>query len=378
MSVISEGARKIFNSFSQAGVEAFIVGGAVRNHLWNLPIADRDFSVACAPQKTIAICEAAGLRHIPTGIDHGTITIIAEGEKFEATSFRKDVQTDGRRALTSFEGTIEDDAMRRDFTVNALYMNAKGEVIDPLGSKNDIAQKTLRFVGSAQLRICEDYLRILRFFRFLAQYDLTPDDQAIDAIRAHQTGLSQISKERIGQEMKRLIQGPSVIEALDIAKSIGTLDLLDIRLDLQALASWIEKEGKHNIDANWQQRWVAAHGNDQQEAWRLSNAEAKSLWMLKEASTSAHAPAVLGHIYGIETAILACQLRDDYAPDQLVDIKWGASQRFPITGKDLKHIFPSGPQLGEALRELKDEWYRYNFALDKDALLDKAREKLMN
>ena len=153
-----------------APARALIVGGAVRNGLLGEAVEDIDIATDALPERVIALAGAAGLRTVPTGIAHGTVTVIADGEGFEVTTFRRDVATDGRRAVVAFSDRIEDDAARRDFTMNALYADTEGRVIDPVGGLPDLAARRLRFVGDPDRRIAEDYLRILRFFRFHAHH----------------------------------------------------------------------------------------------------------------------------------------------------------------------------------------------------------------
>ena len=147
---------------------ALIVGGAVRNALLGEPVEDMDIATALRPERVLELAAAAGLKVVPTGIEHGTVTVVAAGEGFEVTTFRRDVETDGRRAVVEFSDRLEEDAARRDFTMNALYAGADGAVIDPVGGLDDLAARRLRFVGDPDQRIAEDYLRILRFFRFHA------------------------------------------------------------------------------------------------------------------------------------------------------------------------------------------------------------------
>nr|HRO15706.1 CCA tRNA nucleotidyltransferase [Paracoccus sp. (in: a-proteobacteria)] len=147
---------------------ALIVGGAVRNALLGVPVDDIDIATDARPERVVELAKAAGLRPVLTGIEHGTITVVADGHGFEVTTFRRDVETDGRRAVVAFADSVEEDAHRRDFTINALYAEADGRVIDPVGGLSDLAERRLRFVGDPDERIAEDYLRILRFFRFFA------------------------------------------------------------------------------------------------------------------------------------------------------------------------------------------------------------------
>ncbi|MDH3263709.1 MAG: CCA tRNA nucleotidyltransferase, partial [Paracoccaceae bacterium] len=158
------GPRAVMAMLRDAGHQALFVGGTVRNALLGHPPGDIDIATDAVPERVMELAEAAGLRPVPTGLDHGTITVVvAHHEGIEVTTFRRDVETDGRRAVVAFSTHVEDDAARRDFTMNALYASAEGEVIDPLGGLPDLRARRVRFVGNAAERIREDYLRILRF-----------------------------------------------------------------------------------------------------------------------------------------------------------------------------------------------------------------------
>ena len=194
-----------------AGGEGFFVGGCVRNALMGRPVADIDIATALHPEAVSKAATAAGFRVVPTGIDHGTVTVIAGHVPHEVTTFRRDVETDGRRAVVAYSGDMAEDAARRDFTMNALYARADGTVIDPLGGLPDLLAHRVRFVGNAPARIREDYLRILRFFRFHAHYGdpeggLDPEGLAACAELAG--GLSGLSAERVSAELAKLLSAP--------------------------------------------------------------------------------------------------------------------------------------------------------------------------
>ncbi|NCX09192.1 MAG: CCA tRNA nucleotidyltransferase, partial [Rhodobacteraceae bacterium] len=175
----------------------FFVGGCVRNALMGFAVADLDIATNAEPQAIITSCENRGLKCIPTGIDHGTITVVSDGIVHEITTYRRDVQGDGRHAIVEFSTQMQEDAARRDFTINALYADRHGKIYDPLGmGKDDLAQKRVTFIGSADERIREDYLRILRFFRFSAIYadqDQGFDPETLSVISYHLDGLDRLS-----------------------------------------------------------------------------------------------------------------------------------------------------------------------------------------
>ena len=202
----AEGAQTVFKMFEQAGYKAYFVGGCVRNALLDHPVTDVDIATDATPDQTILLADQAGLKAIPTGIDHGTVTLVAQGQPYEVTTFRKDIKTKGRHAQVQFSKDIVADAQRRDFTMNALYADAAGHIIDPLNGLDDLMAGRVRFIEDANARIGEDFLRVLRFFRFSAYYanpDHSFDPDALSAISDNLWGLSSLSKERIGTEMRK-------------------------------------------------------------------------------------------------------------------------------------------------------------------------------
>ena len=203
---------RVFAALAESGVETRAVGGAVRNSLLGLPVTEVDLATTALPQQVMALARKAGLKAVPTGIEHGTVTVIADGVPFEVTTLRRDVETFGRHATVAFTENWEEDARRRDFTLNALYAGSDGTVFDPLGGYEDVVAGRVRFIGDAEARIREDYLRILRFFRFNAYYGKGPFDA--DGLRASVSlrgGMAQLSAERIAGEVRRLLVAPQAI-----------------------------------------------------------------------------------------------------------------------------------------------------------------------
>ena len=205
---------------------ARIVGGAVRNTLLGEAVTDIDIATTTLPDETVRRAESAGFRAVPTGIEHGTVTVIAGGVPHEVTTLRSDIATDGRRATVAYGRDWKVDAGRRDFTVNALYAEADGTVIDLVGGLADLETRTIRFIGDAETRIREDYLRILRFFRFFAQYGGgRPDAAGLLACTRLKDGISRLSVERIWAEMKKLLGAADPSRALLWMRQSGVLSL---------------------------------------------------------------------------------------------------------------------------------------------------------
>jgi poly(A) polymerase/tRNA nucleotidyltransferase (CCA-adding enzyme) len=204
--------------------DARVVGGAVRDALASRPVADIDLATPCLPDQVIAAVEAKGLRAVPTGLDHGTVTAVSGGRGFEVTTLRRDVATDGRRAVVAFTDDWKEDAARRDFTINALSMSRDGAVFDYFGGIADLHAGIVRFVGDAHTRIAEDYLRILRYFRFFARYESGPPDAAaIEAIRGGVPGLARLSAERVWSELSRILAAPDPRAAMAMMQQLGVL-----------------------------------------------------------------------------------------------------------------------------------------------------------
>jgi poly(A) polymerase len=216
--------QRLLGLLNADGEAARVAGGAVRNALLGEPVKDVDIATTALPAEVMRRCTDAGLRTVPTGIDHGTVTVIIDGEPFEVTTLRSDSEHDGRRAQVAFGRDWKVDAERRDFTINGLYADADGTVIDLVGGIADIETRTIRFIGDAGERIREDYLRVLRFFRFFAWYGHgRPDADAIRAVARFKDGMSQLSAERVWAEMKKLLSATDPSRALLWMRQSGVL-----------------------------------------------------------------------------------------------------------------------------------------------------------
>jgi poly(A) polymerase len=215
---------KVFSALGRDGAEARVIGGAVRNALINRPVTEIDIATTALPDDVMQLARDAGLGAHPTGIAHGTVTVVADGRSFEVTTLRRDVETDGRHAIVRFTSSWEDDAARRDFTINALSCTLDGTIFDYTGGLADLRRRRVRFIGDPQARIREDFLRILRFFRFAAEYgngDL--DHQGLAASEALKSGLGQLSAERIQAELLKLLPAPHAIPVIGVMATSGIL-----------------------------------------------------------------------------------------------------------------------------------------------------------
>lgn len=365
--------QEVLGVLSGGGHAALLVGGCVRNALLGAPVGDMDIATDARPDRVSDLAEAAGLRAVPTGIDHGTITVVAQGEGFEVTTFRRDVETDGRRAVVAFSDTMEEDARRRDFTMNALYARADGVVLDPLGGMPDLLSRRVRFVEDAARRIAEDYLRILRFFRFHAWYGDPGgglDPEALAAIGAAVDGLDGLSKERVGAEMRKLLAAPDPLMAVAAMERCGALGHVLPGADARLLGPALEVENQLVLPPDWLRRLLTLGGADPTTALRLSRAETRRLEDFGKAQEMT--PAVAAWKFckdtGYDLAVLAAAAAATPAPDDLhATLDRAAAARFPVRAADLAPL--EGPALGQRLRALEEAWLASGFTLDRAALL---------
>ena len=358
----------------EAETPAYFVGGCVRNALLGQPVDDIDISTALRPDQVVALTEAAGLRAVPTGIEHGTITVVADGVPHEVTTFRKDVATDGRRATVTFADRMEDDAHRRDFTMNALYADADGRVIDPLGGLPDLKAGRVRFIDDPEMRIREDYLRILRFFRFHAWYGDQSggiDADGLAASAALAQGIDQLSKERIGHEMLKLLAAPDPGPSLASMAQSGVLTHALPGADPAAIPRLVHLEGTAPADPI--RRLSALVPEDPTTALRLSRQQSRDWQNLRDAAESTQNPGELGYRLGAEIGcdallVRAALIEASVDPAALDAVRHGAMQSFPITAKDLMPDL-SGPALGKRMKALEERWIASGFELTREALL---------
>ena len=372
--------RAVFDLLERAGHQACAVGGCVRDTLLEREVNDIDIATDARPERVLALARDAGIRAIPTGIEHGTVTLLPGRRPHEVTTFRRDVATDGRRAVVAYADSLQDDAARRDFTMNALYADRHGNILDPVGGLEDLRARKVRFIGDPAARIAEDYLRILRFFRFHAWFG-DPlqglDETALAAIADNLDGLARLSRERIGTEMKKLLSAPDPAPALAAMQATGALLRLLPGADAAPIAPLVHFEGARPPEPI--RRLAALGGDDAAQRLRLSRAEARRLDLLREMM---HAPMPLPEIAyrhgapaAIDTALLRAALGGPPPPPDLDEIAASAAaQHFPLRGADLEAI-ARGPALGRLLGELEQRWIDSGFALTREELLRHARRR---
>ncbi len=388
-----EGAVKILAALPKGSTR--FVGGCVRNGIMGEPIGDIDLATQLEPVEVQNALKEAGIKTVPTGIAHGTLTAVVNKVPYEITSLRKDVETDGRRAVIAFTKDWAEDAVRRDFTINALYADADGTVFDPSGQGlDDIKARKFRFVGEADARVTEDYLRIMRYFRFLAWYGekTKTDAEALRACRENRAGLKQLSAERVWMELKKFLSAPNPVRAAQIMLTHKILTLvLPEASNVEGLERLIELETRENLTIDPELRLMAMSGRDEfalaglAKRLRLSNKEKTRLlaWGGNRVPFALDMVerALKQGIYasGPQTSYDRMMIRAAGEDDVLLSGQWVAKARFakewdipvfPLVGKDLQKAgVKDGPEMGKILRALKELWVRSGFEADKTKLL---------
>jgi poly(A) polymerase len=376
--------QRVFALIAEAGGEARVAGGAVRNALLGEPIGDIDIATTLPPQKIMEIFKAAGLSVHPTGIEHGTVTVVVDHKPYEITTLRRDVATDGRRAVVAFTDDWKEDALRRDFTINALFCDAHGKIHDYTNGYVDIGRKRIIFVGAPQARIKEDNLRILRFFRFLAAYEkMTADAASLAACVRLKKGLLELSAERIAREMFKLLVGPKAVPILKLMAKHNVLkNVIPHSNEFRVIA-------RLPLDPLLRAFALAKKPESLREAWRLSNNQAKRIESLLQGTALtpklleneqrkllyAMGPGAWSDVVHLAWAKSRASLTDRAWLRMLnVPSRW-VIPSFPVTGRDLIDLgFPSGPDLGRELKRLEDLWLESDFKFTKHALLQSIKE----
>jgi poly(A) polymerase len=374
------------------GEEARAVGGAVRDSLLGKEPAEIDVATTAAPPDVIQRVETAGFKAVPTGIDHGTVTVVIEGRPFEVTTLREDVETFGRKAKVRFGRDWKADAERRDFTINALSVSPDGRVHDYVGGLADLAARRVRFIGDPARRIVEDYLRILRFFRFHAAFgEGVPDAAGLHAAIAARDGLDMLSRERVRMELIKLVVAPHAVRTSAVMAEAGLLGRVLGGVPLLAGFSNMAKlEAALGLAADPVRRLGALAvqvAEDAERLWqrlRLSNAEHERLasmadawWRVAPGTAPGSGRALLYRVGSqrfTDRVLLAWARSEDAAGDvawhelATLPTRWRAP-RFRLRAADfVRRGVAKGPQLGAALRAAEDAWIAADFPADKDAL----------
>lgn len=390
----SAATQRVMAAIEADGRQVRAVGGVVRNTLMGLAVTDIDIATTALPPDVLRLARAAGLGVVETGLQHGTVTVIANHQPFEVTTLRRDVETDGRHATVAFTDDWTADARRRDFTMNALYCDRSGRVYDPLGGYADIVARRVRFIGEAADRIREDYLRILRFFRFTAQYaEGEPDAEGLVACTRWREGLAQLSRERVHQEMTRLVTARRAVEAMTLLQGHGILaQVLPAapRPAVFARLTKIEAALAWTPDAMLRLAALGVvTGEDASRigrAFKVSREERGVLDLGARENARLTSPpderAARALLYRegpdsyrrLIALSLACSLAHStcdpaWAAALTLPARWSAP-KLPVNGADvMARGVAAGPEVGVALRRAEAWWIEQDFAPGREELL---------
>jgi len=400
--------KRVFSLLNADGGEGRVVGGAVRNSLMGLAVSDIDVATTLTPDVVIERANQAGIKAVPTGVEHGTVTLVIDRKPFEVTTLRADVETDGRRATVAFSTDWQTDAERRDLTINALYVGENGEVVDLVGGLVDIEKRNIRFIGDAATRIKEDYLRILRFFRFFAYYGSgRPDADGLRAAAAARSKLSTLSAERVWSEMRKLLSAEDPGRALLWMRTVGALTEIlpeTEKWGIDAIPALIATEKALGWTPDPLLRLAAIVPPDAKrlEAMaarlKLANAEAAvfKAWANAAPINDEMSMAAFDRLLyrngaeGITTRLkLALAVARGKAEGDMAEMARSArinklfdhaaawvKPSFPVNGGDVMAAgIPSGRQVGETLAALEQQWVEENFASDRAILLARLSDR---
>ena len=364
------GMKRLLNALRASEGLTRYVGGAVRDDLLDLPVSDVDLATRLQPEEVMQRLEEARIKAVPTGIDHGTVTAVSDGHAYEVTTLRRDVSTDGRRATVAFTTDWEEDAARRDFTINALSADPRtGEVFDYFGGLDDLTQRHVRFIGEPLKRIAEDHLRILRYFRFHARFGAgEPDRAALEACTQRANDLMALSRERIADELVKLLglQDPSTTVALMVERAILRPVLPEITAEqLPTLRGLIATEQQARIAPDGVRRLAALLPRDVAVAesvavrLKLSNRARKRLACAAQELSGSSPQAIA---YRLGTGCAVDQLLLARQPDAAVRMSKWKAPRLPIGGGVLiERGLPEGPVISRTLRKIEDRWVEAGF-----------------
>ena len=382
-----EGTQRILAAL--AG-ETRVVGGAVRDGLLGLAVSDVDLATRLRPEEVVRRLEAAGLKAVPTGIAHGTVTAVAGDSIIEVTTLRRDVATDGRHATVAFSDDWREDAARRDFTINALYADpASREVFDYFGGEADLKARCVRFIGDPLQRIAEDHLRILRFFRFHARFGGAAHAESLEACAARANDLMALSRERIRDELMKLLCVADPVPTLQLMLDRAILapvfpEIVADRLPQLARLVAVETElGEPCAALRRLAVLLPADGallDDIAARLRLSNADRKRL--VASADRLAAIPPTIGPLAyragppsAADRLLLAAERGADVAPG-MAELRGWAEPRLPISGRDIIALgVAAGPEVSRLMLQVEDDWIAAGFP-DREATLALARQAL--
>jgi poly(A) polymerase len=366
--------KALLAALARGGIAARFVGGCVRDTVLGRPVKEIDIAVDKPPETVMRALEAADLRVVPTGLKHGTVTAIVKGRPFELTTLRRDVETDGRRAVVAFTDDWLEDAKRRDFTFNAMYADPDGTIWDPFDGRADLLSGRVRFIGDPDQRIAEDHLRILRFFRFYAWFGRSPLDGAgFDACRRNAGSLSSLSAERVAKELLRLLAAPAPADALEAMAEAGALDhWLPEYAGTARLKALIVRE-----DTPDPLRRLAAIVSPPATAvakrLKLSTQQSLRLQLMLEPAEPGDLENRRAALYRLGTSLFIDRVLlegpDDWRAALALARTWTPPE-LPISGADALALgLKPGPQVGALLDAVERWWIAGDFSADRAACL---------
>ena len=374
--LLNRSALSLLGAFQAAGEEARFVGGCVRDVMAGVAVGDLDLATTALPERAMEIVAAAGFAAKPIGLAHGVILAHGAGQSFEIATLREDVKTDGRHALVAFTRDWKLDAQRRDFTINAMSMDTAGRLYDYCGGEEDLRLRRVRFIGDADRRITEDYLRILRYYRFSARFGDFVDEDARAACRRHKGSLGQLSPERVTDEIKKILSLPTPQAVCHVIAQDHVLNDWGL-VDASGLMRLLLREKELGVPQRWTIRLAAWLGfayefNDNKlMPFVFSRAERAEIAQAATIDIGHILPSL--HHYGVEVVRAAVLLRHDDPTGVIKIIENYAPKDFPLQAEDLLAIgMVPGPMLGQALRAAEDWWLKNNREPDAAACRDYA------
>jgi poly(A) polymerase len=356
------------------------VGGCVRDTIQGRTVNDIDIATDALPSEVIKLAKTAGLRVLETGLSHGSITLMHKGDFFEVTTFRSDLKTDGRHSKVEFSKNIEDDAKRRDFTMNAIYMTIDAEVIDPILGWEDLMNGHVRFIGDPEERIQEDYLRILRYFRFLTIYESDKNHIIVAALAAcsrFKHGLKKLSKERIWQELQKILSYNDCTFALQKMESSGVLEEILPFSKTKTLERFLVFENKISSGFKEIDRLAAlniSHVNSWVKKLSLTKEQKKWVRQILVIAKDVSSLRVKGYKYKENLALSALGIimadsTSSLSQNDIAEIKFGASQKFPLDTSDFMKFFPPSKELGDQVKRVTKIWFDSELTMSREELL---------
>ena len=381
----SKSVRYIWRLLSKSGAQVYFVGGCVRDSATGRQIKDIDIATDALPSRVVDLAQSEGLKVIKSGYSHGSVSIIVKKKCFEITTFRSDLISDGRYSKVRFSSNILEDAKRRDFTMNALYMTIDGKILDPIGGWEDLVKGNVRFIGKPEQRIEEDYLRVLRYFRFLANYGKNinpPEHEITNAFSNALLGLRRLTKERVWTEVKKILLAKNPYFSMKVMDDCGVLMEVLPSANIENLKQFLKIEEKLKLKLNVVNRLVALsihHALIWARALPLRKSERYWLSQLLINFQDSSPLRVKGYKYEINVVIAALAIEKSNMGGRLIkreleEIKFGSSKCFPVNISDLLKFFSPSKELGMELERLKDIWFVSNLEYDREYLLKELQK----